>query len=281
MNMKNLYILALVFPYFLFSQVGFGTATLNDDAAIEIGTDTSTKGLLLPRIELIDCATAAPLTAHEQGMIVYNLATSGSGILQVTPGFYYNNGNQWIRLDTNPTKVGDIKYSYAISDHSGWYLLNGRAITSLPTNAQNVANGLGMSIHIPDATNKIFKAKGAEALYSTGGSNTTFLNQNQLPNVNFTGTTSSDGAHTHTYNDRFHGSEEDLNLVTSLLGILSAVGLNILNTSVGNKDEVTTTDTSSNEGAHTHIANLNSGGSGIALPEVSNFKMNAFVYLGR
>ena len=280
--MKKLYfILTLVFPYFLFSQVGFGTTTLNDNSAIEIGTDTSTKGLLLTRISLLDCATASPLSAHEQGMIVYNLATSGSGALSVTPGFYYNNGIQWIRLDTNPTKIGDIKYSYAISDHSGWYLLNGRAISSLPTNAQNVANGLGMSMNIPDATNRILKAKGAEALYSTGGSNTTVLSQSQLPNVNFTGTTSSDGAHSHSFGDRYHSTDEDLNVVTSLLGILSGIGLNILVTTVGDKDEVTTTDTSSNEGSHTHTATLNSGGSGQTLPEVSTYQLNAFVYLGR
>lgn len=280
--MKKLYYtLAVGFPYFLFAQVGFGTTTLNENSAIEIGTDTSTKGLLLTRINLVDCATASPLTMHEQGMIVYNLATSGSGNLSVTPGFYYNNGISWIRLDTNATKIGDIKYSYAISDHSGWYLLNGRTITSLPTNAQNVANSLGMSMNIPDATNRILKAKGAEALYGTGGSNTTFLSQSQLPNVNFTGATSADGAHTHTFEDKYHSSQEDLNIVTSLLGILSGVTLNILVTSVGDKDEVTTTNTSSNDGLHTHTAILNSGGSGNSLPEVSTFQLNAFVYLGR
>lgn len=280
--MKKLYYtLALLFPYYLFSQVGFGTATLNNNSAIEIGTDTSTKGLLLTRINLVDCATASPLTAHVQGMIVYNLATSGSGALSVTPGFYYNNGNMWIRLDTNPTKIGDIKYSYAISDHSGWYLLNGRAIASLSTNAQNVANSLGMTVNIPDATNRILKAKGAEALYSIGSSNTTVLSQSQLPNVNFTGTTSSDGIHTHSFSDKYHSTDEDLNLVTSLLGILGGVGLNILVTTVGDKDEITTTDTSTNDGAHTHTATLNSGGLGHSLPEVSTFQLNAFVYLGR
>ncbi len=280
--MKKLYyILGLGFPSFLIAQVGFGTTTLNDNSAIEIGTETSTKGLLLTRINLVDCATSSPLTAHEEGMIVYNLATSGSGNLSVTPGFYYNNGISWIRLDTNTTKIGDIKYSYAISDHSGWYLLNGRTITSLPTNAQNVANSLGMSMNIPDATDKIFKAKGAEALYSIGGSNTTFLSQSQLPNVNFTGTTSSDGAHTHTFGDKYHSTDEDLNVVTSLLGILSGVGLNILVTSVGNNTEITSTDTTSSDGLHSHTATLNSGGSGNTLPEVSTFQLNAFVYLGR
>lgn len=278
---KIIYFLAFSFPSVIFSQVGFGTSVVNDNSAIEIGTDTSTKGLLLTRIYLVDCATATPLTAHEEGMVVYNLATSGTGAIAVTPGFYYNNGRMWIRLDTNPTKIGDIKYSYAISDHSGWYLLNGRTIASLPTNAQNVANSLGMSINIPNATNRVLKAKGAEALYSTGGSNTTIIHQNQLPNVNFIGTTSDNGAHSHSFGDRYHSSDEDLNVVTSLLGILGAIVLNILDNNVGDKDEVVSGDTSSSAGAHTHVATINSGGSGNTLPEVSSIQLNAFVYLGR
>lgn len=278
---KILYILTFAFPSILFSQVGFGTTTVNDDAAIEIGTDTSTKGLLLTRIHLVDCVSASPLSSHEEGMIVYNLATSGNSSVSVTPGFYYNNGRLWVRLDTNPTKIGDIKYSYSISDHSGWYLLNGRTIASLPTNAQNVANGLGMLTNIPNAENRTLKAKGAEALYSTGGSNTTFLSQTQLPNVNFMGSTTSDGGHSHSFNDRYHSTDEDLNVVTSLLGILGAVVLNILDTHVGDKDEVVSSDTSSSAGAHTHVATLNSGGSGQTLPEVSSIQLNAFVYLGK
>lgn len=278
---KLFYLLTLVFPSIIFSQVGFGTTVINDNSAIEIGTDTSTKGLLLTRINLVDCATAAPLTAHEEGMVVYNLATNGTGATAVTPGFYYNNGKMWIRLDTNPTKIGDIKYSYAISDHSGWYLLNGRSIASLPTNAQSVANSLGMSTNIPNATNRILKAKGAEALFSTGGSNTTIVTQNQLPNVTFSGTTSADGAHTHSFGDRYHSTDEDLNVVTSLLGILGSIVLNFLDNNVGDKDEIVSGDTSSSDGAHTHVATVNSGGSGNSLPEVSAIQLNAFVYLGR
>lgn len=278
---KIIYIILFAFPSIMLAQVGFGTSTLNNDSAIEIGPDNSTKGLLLTRIHLVDCATPCPLSAHEEGMIVYNLATNGSGALSVTPGFYYNNGSFWVRLDTNPTKIGDIKYSYALNDHSGWYLLNGRVLSSLPMNAQNVASGLGMSINLPDASNKILKAKGAEALYSTGGSNSTYLTQNQLPNVNFSGNTSSDGEHSHSFGDRYHSTDEDLNVVTSLLGILGAVVLNILDTNVGDKDEVISSDTSSTAGNHTHTATLNSGGSGNTLPEVSTYKLNAFVYLGK
>ncbi len=61
----------------------------------ESGT-TSTKGLLMPRVALISTTSYAPMTAHEMGMTVYNTATQGD----VTPGYYYNDGNKWIRLET-------------------------------------------------------------------------------------------------------------------------------------------------------------------------------------
>ncbi len=64
----------------------------------ESGT-TSTKGLLMPRVALISTTSYAPMTAHEMGMTVYNTATQGD----VTPGYYYNDGNKWIRVETLAT----------------------------------------------------------------------------------------------------------------------------------------------------------------------------------
>jgi hypothetical protein len=60
---------------------------------------TSTKGLLLPRVALVATTNPAPLSAHVEGMTVYNTATSGGGNPgAVTPGFYYNDGTKWVRI---------------------------------------------------------------------------------------------------------------------------------------------------------------------------------------
>ena len=78
-----------------FAQVGIGNTNPNNDALLEIGdATTTTKGLLLPRVNLVNTSSFAPMTAHIQGMVVYNKATAGD----VSPGYYYNDGSQWVRL---------------------------------------------------------------------------------------------------------------------------------------------------------------------------------------
>jgi hypothetical protein len=62
-------------------------------------TGTSTKGLLMPRVKLVNTTNPAPLSAHVAGMTVYNTDPSGVGNPgAVTPGFYYNDGQKWVRL---------------------------------------------------------------------------------------------------------------------------------------------------------------------------------------
>ena len=94
--MKNFYNILLCLSLTIitpsFGQVGIGTTTPNPDAQLDI---TSTdRGLLLPRLALTSTASSAPMTADVAGMIVYNTASAGD----VTPGFYYNDGAQWVRL---------------------------------------------------------------------------------------------------------------------------------------------------------------------------------------
>lgn len=87
----------LVFPvllitYLVTGQVGIGTTSPNSDAILDITSATS--GLLLPRLALINTTNPGPLSTDIAGMVVYNTATTGD----VTPGFYYNDGTDWVRL---------------------------------------------------------------------------------------------------------------------------------------------------------------------------------------
>lgn len=75
-----------------FSQVGIGTTTPNGSSILDL--DSTTKGLLLPRVALVATNDFAPLSAHVAGMKVYNTATAGD----VTPGEYYNDGAKWIKI---------------------------------------------------------------------------------------------------------------------------------------------------------------------------------------
>ena len=99
-------ILAILIAAFLclsartFAQVKIGNnpTTINADAVLE--TESTNKGLLLPRIALTATNAASPLSAHTAGMAVYNTATAGMAPFNVSPGVYYNNGSSWVKLDS-------------------------------------------------------------------------------------------------------------------------------------------------------------------------------------
>src|SRR5690554_4893684 len=79
-------------------KVGDNPLIINENAVLDV--QSSNKGLLLPRLELTATDNFAPLTAHVEGMTVYNTATAGTGTTAVTPGYYYNDGNKWVRVAT-------------------------------------------------------------------------------------------------------------------------------------------------------------------------------------
>lgn len=81
-----------------------GISTPNSAAGLDI--NFSDKGLLIPRIDLESTSSFAPLLAHVAGMIVYNKAT----ISDVIPGYYYNNGTNWLPFYTRANNSGDIQY---------------------------------------------------------------------------------------------------------------------------------------------------------------------------
>lgn len=93
-------VLILTFVGFsVFAQVGIGTTNPNENALLDIDASTRAGGLLLPRVALVSANSPAPLVNPvPAGMTVYNIATSGTGANEVTPGFYYHNGTNWVRI---------------------------------------------------------------------------------------------------------------------------------------------------------------------------------------
>lgn len=81
----------------LFAQVAIGSSsepnlTPDEDAILDLRSGGN-KGLLLPRLKLVDLDDPAPLSKHTAGMTVYNL-TGGS----LPEGYYFNDGTAWIQL---------------------------------------------------------------------------------------------------------------------------------------------------------------------------------------
>lgn len=265
-------LLLLLFYCSLNAQVGIGTSSPDKDAMLEVVS--SDKGILLPRVELESLSMPNPLTAHVAGMIVYNTASNGTNLNTVFPGLYYNDGQSWIRLNPSTVKIGELKNSFATSDHNGWYLLNGRTISSLPATVQPRASALGLGSNLPDGSDLFLKGKTAsESLAWQGGSKTITLTQANLPNINFTGTTNSAGTHNHNM-DSFIGMENIGLLSTSLLTLF-------ITQAVAKETNIAPTKTSNSSGSHTHPVSFNSGGTATPIEITPNYiATNIFIYLG-
>lgn len=137
----------LMLSFYMTAQVKVGAnpTTINTNSVLEL--ESTTKGLLLPRVTLSSISSFSPLTAHVAGMSVYNTATAGSGTTGVTPGYYYNDGTQWVPM---------LSQSIATASEP-WY----DAATNTPatTNAQNIyhAGNVGVALtstttFVPSAT---------------------------------------------------------------------------------------------------------------------------------
>lgn len=106
MNKKIILLSAILLSAVASAQVKIGgtDGTPNANAMLEV--EAANKGMLLPRLALQQTTNAAPLSAHVEGMTVYNTATAND----VVPGFYYNDGIKWQQMVTTDNKA--IKFFY-------------------------------------------------------------------------------------------------------------------------------------------------------------------------
>ena len=82
----------------IFSQVGIGTTSPNASSSLDISSSTS--GVLIPRVSLVDISNGTtPVTSPATSLLVYNtnpVITGGNGV-----GYYYWNGSIWTKLFTS------------------------------------------------------------------------------------------------------------------------------------------------------------------------------------
>lgn len=277
--MKKIILIAFILVlYNVKAQVGIGTVDIHESAILEIVSNNS--GVLFPKVELAskDDITTIPNPAN--GLMVYNMQNSGTGEMTVLKNcmYIFNGDTQlWEGFNNMPAhEIGDLKHSLVISDHNGWVKLDGRSLSGLSAQQITAANSLGFTTNLPDLTDKLLKQKGA--LASTGGSNTTAItiSQANLPNVNFTGTTTDNGIHNHEIADM------EIRTLDVVTGLLSGLGLTFTNFSFFGYDPSETIFTE-DAGLHNHAVTVNSGGINEAInvnTENAYFSANSFVYLG-
>ena len=183
----------ILFISFVNAQVGIGTNTPDNSAILDISS--TERGLLFPRMTTVQRTS---ITSPAAGLHVFDTNTNSA---------WFFDGSNWINY---ATQYGDIKSGIQIIDHSGWVLLDGRALNTLSATQQIVASVLGLSGNLPDATDAYLVQNGS-TMASVTGTNTTTLTQSNLPSVTFTGTSSNAGSHTHVVdppaiNTQFGGS---------------------------------------------------------------------------
>lgn len=90
-------LLAIFLVFHCNAQIGIGTTA--PDASSSLDVSSLTTGVLFPRVSLTATNVAAPVTLPATSLLVYNTNTAGVSPNNVTPGYYYWNG-QWVRLAT-------------------------------------------------------------------------------------------------------------------------------------------------------------------------------------
>ena len=145
--MKKITLIAFCISTYLisFSQnVGINNANLTPDPSAGLDVNYTDKGVLIPRVALTGTNDVTTVPGAATSLLVYNTAT----VNDVTPGYYYWDGSQWLRL-LNTGNAGGMEW-----------LLTGNAGTTAGTNF------LGTT----DAQDLVFKTNNTEyvRILSTG-----------------------------------------------------------------------------------------------------------------
>jgi hypothetical protein len=249
---KVIYIVLTLNSFCTYAQVGIGTT--DPKANLDVreanpASPTAEAGIAIPQVSTL------PSSGNRAGQIVF---------LTTTNLYYCYGGASWQPLYTQVYNLGDVKYGYQCVDHNGWIQLDGRAKTTLTASQQTIATSLGIGANLPNVADKtIVGVSGTKTLNASGGSSTTTIAQNQLPNVTLT--TSTDGAHTHTAGTQ----------VTYLLSLIGIFGYPILNAS-------SNTAATSSSGSHSHTTSSINGGVTQQSLSTQNpyLALNGFIYLG-
>ncbi|MCC8147156.1 MAG: hypothetical protein LIO93_12155 [Bacteroidales bacterium] len=136
-----------------FSQVLIGSENgeADKDAVLELNSGGN-KGLLLPRIDLVDVNESTPMTEHKAGMVVYNLGST------IPAGYYFNDGSQWVMItDTKIASWNNINTREgATSNTDNIYQTGGVAVgtADLDLYAKFAVNSDNKGFLMPRLTNQ-------------------------------------------------------------------------------------------------------------------------------
>lgn len=90
--------LLAIAPLAIAQNVGINSTGAAPAASAMLDVESTNSGVLVPRLALTATNVAAPVAAPAASLLVFNTATAGVAPNNVTPGYYYWNGVQWVRM---------------------------------------------------------------------------------------------------------------------------------------------------------------------------------------
>lgn len=126
------------------------SALLDIDASALPANDK--RGLLIPRIALTSRTTAAPVVGPAASLLIYNTATAGAAPNNVTPGYYYWSGAEWLRM---------------FSGNDAWSTL-GNSGTVAATNFLGTRDNIGVQVRTNNVQRFEFNTAGQLASFGDG-----------------------------------------------------------------------------------------------------------------
>jgi hypothetical protein len=148
-----------LFTIQLSAQVGIGTTMPHSSAKLEVSS--TTQGFLPPRVSLTATNAATPVTSPETGLLVFNIATAGSGATAVTPGYYFWSGqSSWVRLIVPADNAANVTGTVAVAN-------GGTGITTLT----GILKGNGTSAFSAAVAGTDYQAPLTNPVTGTGSSN--------------------------------------------------------------------------------------------------------------
>ena len=162
----------------VYSQVGIGTTSPHASSVLDIKSSDS--GVLIPRIALDSALDTSSISSPEISLLVYNT----SSFNDLSPGFYFWNGNKWNRIVDSELVYGEIYKSHSAASQ----LLNSGVpieFGSVGVNQGIIANSNGIQV----LKSGVYRVSYSISVYKSGGSHiklgfclaTGFTNADRIP----------------------------------------------------------------------------------------------------
>jgi len=114
------------------------------EASAILDCDASDLGLLVPRVELIQTTSASPITSPANSLLVYNTASAND----VTPGYYYWNGSQWVKFGLANHVHANLTFNNSGSGAASGSAYNGSSATTISYNTIGAVGGSGTATRV-------------------------------------------------------------------------------------------------------------------------------------